>query len=873
VAAPVLLERSGPLAALADAWADVRTSGRGRLVLVPGEAGVGKSALLASFLGSLDGASRVLVGRCDALFTPRPLGPFVDVVEQLGGRVRDLVGSGARPHEVLAELLVELRREPTVLALEDLQWADEASLDVLTLLGRRLAGSPTLVLATYRDDELGPAHPLRLVLGELGTGAAVSRVPLRPLSRTAVAELLGGSGGATVDDLYATTGGNPFFVTEAVAAGAGSAVAVPVSVRDAVLARAARLGRAARAVLDGVAVVPQPCEYWLLGRLAGDDADAVDECLAAGMLTAGPTALQFRHELARLAVESALSGAQRLRLNQQALDALAATASPDPARLAHHAAAAGDAEAVLRYAVLAARRASALGAHREAAEQYARAIAFAGESSAADPGEGLGELFDQRAYACYLSGDFPAALEAQRRALDHHRATGERAQQGAAARAMALLLRYDGDLDLAWELGQEAMRVLEPLGPSHELALTCATLSHLAVSAEDADQARVWGARAAELADRLGDVEVAVYVQLNLAQVALQEDDPSATASYEQALATALEHRLEEQAGRAYVNLVWWSPRGRRYAEADRYVEPGLAYCEERGLDLWRAYLLAYRARSALDRGRWDEAEASASLVLANPRTSPVPRVVANAVLGLLAARRTGDPAWPLLDQAWAAAGPTRELQRMEPAAVARAEALWLAGRDDEVAEATAATLDIAVLRGAAWVVGELAAWRRRAGLDVGASLAASEPFAAELRGDWAAARAAWQQLSAPYEAALVLLASDDEAVVRTALDQLRGLGAEGAVARATRRLRELGARAVPRGPRASTRENPAGLTARELEVARLVADGLRNQEVARRLTLAPRTVDHHVAAVLHKLGVASRGEVGSALRARGIDP
>jgi hypothetical protein len=154
------------------------------------------------------------------------------------------------------------------------------------------------------------------------------------------------------------------------------------------------------------------------------------------------------------------------------------------------------------------------------------------------------------------------------------------------------------------------------------------------MSLEDGDGTVAWGARALELAERLDDVEPSVYALTNIAVAELNAGGPDCRQKLEQSLALALSAGLEEHAGRAYVNLVWWAPRGRGYAAADRYLEAGLEYCSERGLDLWRAYLLAYRARSELDRGRWGDATESAMLVLRDPRTSPVPRIVALAVVG-----------------------------------------------------------------------------------------------------------------------------------------------------------------------------------------------------------------------------------------------
>ena len=186
-----LLERAGELDALARALASVTSSGQGRIVLVAGEAGIGKTALLRRFRADLDGSARVLWARCEPLFTPRPLGPVLELAGQVGGELAARAGDGGRPYDVAAALLRELAGEPSVLVFEDVHWADEATLDVIRLAGRRVADVPTLLVLSYRGDGLDRSHPLRIVLGDLPGSDRVTRVALAGLSPRAVAELVG----------------------------------------------------------------------------------------------------------------------------------------------------------------------------------------------------------------------------------------------------------------------------------------------------------------------------------------------------------------------------------------------------------------------------------------------------------------------------------------------------------------------------------------------------------------------------------------------------------------------------------------------------------------------------------------------------------
>jgi ATP/maltotriose-dependent transcriptional regulator MalT len=850
-----LLERAELFQQLQNAFAEV-TQGQGRLALVYGEAGIGKTSLVEQFVQAQEKQTRVLWGSCDALFTPRPLGPLYDVAQQIRGDLITLLEEEAPRTAIFSATFGELRKTTsTVLVIEDVHWADEATLDLLKFLSRRINKLNALLIITYRDDEIRAEHPLRLVLGDLPR-RFVRRIRLPPLSEQAVGHLAERAG-KHIDDLYTVTSGNPFFVTEVLAS---SEAGVPVTISDAVLSRVARLSPAARGLVELVSVVPAKAELWLVNDAIEPTTAALEECSSSGMLLLDEHTIGFRHELARRSVEDSLPAPRVQSLHAHVLKALLKRGAENHlARVVHHAAKSGDSSAVLEYAPLAARQAAALNAHREAASHYLTELQYADKLTP----EERAELFECRSYECYLTDQMEEALQARREALQIWKRLSDQLRQGDSLRWMS---RF------AWALGRnkeaeshsiEAVRILENSPPGPQLAMAYSNLAQLHMLSDESPQAVLWGSRAIELAEKIGATETLVHALNNVGSAELDAGNEQGRVKLEESLQLALANNLQDHVARAYTNLgaCWLRPRN--YPLALRYFDEGIAYTTEHDLDSYRLYMTACRAQAHFEHGDWDSAADDAGFVLERYQPSAIAKVTALAVLGHLRVRR-GDPdAERLLEEARKLALESGELQRIWPVASARAESAWLKSDTEQLMNEARSLLAMASSHVHPWLKGEFAFWMWRANgmRDTHEEIAA--PYALHISGDWRAAAEAWRKIGCPYEEAMAL-ADGDEAAQLSALEIFERLGARPAAEKLRHALRVTGVRRIPRGPRPSTKTNPYGLTNRQMEVLALMNEGRSNAEIAGRLFISAKTVDHHVSAILAKLDAHTRAEAVS---------
>ncbi|AMY03151.1 AAA family ATPase [Mesorhizobium ciceri] len=861
----MLLERQTQLEQLDGLLAEA-ARGRGSVVALSGEAGAGKTALVEAFVAGAAKATRILRSACEDLSIPDPLGPLYDLAREAQWAMPQAIDArqGQRLPLFSGALDVfETRTQPTLLVIEDLHWADDATLDFVRFLGRRIANTHILVLLTARTDRSEGQARVRRALGEIPSGN-VARIDVPLLSEAAVLSLASAAG-RDGDAIYRVTAGNAFFVTELLCA--DNEMTPPASVRDAVVARAERLSAGARSMLDAVSVFPRRADAWALQGLCGvASAGQLAECVSNGLLDDLGDGYAFRHEIARRAIEMMLTTSYRRLFNQRALSALLENGGVATARLVHHAVEAHNFEAVREFAPIAAREASRVGAHRDAAGYYEVALRQADTL----PVEERAGLYEQYAFECHLIARIDEAIKAQEQARALQKALGNTLKEGDSLRWLSRFAYLLGDRPAADLFGAQAVALLEAVPASAELAMAYSNLSQLAMLAERLDETLSLGGRAIELAEQLGRQDVVCHALNNVGAAEQWLDLASSRLHLARSLEIALEQNFQEHAARAFTNCACGEINQLSYSQAQSFLDRGIDYCVDNDLATWRDYMRGVRAQLLLRQGYWNEAAAEALDVISNDQATALVRYPALVALVKLRLRR-GDPsAEPLLAEMNRFLERGAELQRLLPYAAIVAEQAWLG--EAEIAEALR-LIDLAeTLSPTRAMFAELASWRQilSAGSDAGDTAGMAAPYRMLLAGDWQGAAAVWADLNAPYERALAL-AQGDEPAQRAALEIFETLGAKPVASHVREIMRRNGVIRIARGPRQTTRANSAGLTQRQMEVLQLIERGFSNKRIAEHLTISPKTVDHHVSAVLGKLDAISRGEATAAARDSGL--
>ncbi|MBJ8337796.1 AAA family ATPase [Antrihabitans sp. YC3-6] len=859
-----LTERENEYRELAARAGEAR-GGRGGAVLVSGESGGGKTAFVESFIESWRDDERVLWGACDPLSTPRPLGPLHDVADRFGPTARAVLRDGNQPFDIFAAVFDDLKEQPSILVIDDLHWADQATIDIFRFLLRRVQHTNLLLIGLARDDEVGVTHPLRGLLGDVARSPHALSVTVPPLTLDAVTSLVGQR---SVDPgwLHRVTGGNAFFVCEMLDHRTGD---LPTTVRDAILARTAGLDVAAWDLLNLLTCAPGAIADNLLTDL-GVTLPALRALDDAKLIKRNDRGVAFRHDLCRIAVTSVIPPGAEPALHRRFIDAHYKTPHPDPAVITHHALGAGDRALITEAAADAGRAAARTGAHTQATEFFKIALDSGGAKLVS---EVEAELLELLAAEYYLTDQLADAIAACKRAMTLHEAMRSDLGVSAIHNALAKYEYYNSNRTVADDHIAAAIALLDGSAGSGQpsrlvqLGHNFAFQAFLAVQSTQLDFAKRLLEEARDIAAKFGDSVLQVRVELVEGICAVVSGQQIAREELLELL-RAGPSQIDEIYSSGYTNLSYFDVEQRNLDAATDLLDFCIPLMVEHDLPVCHVVQLGARSRLKLLVGDWNRALADADSVLGR-RSAPLARTWPLLIRGLVTLRRIGDDDGGI-DDAWRLACRYGEPVRMLPVAAAIVEKSWLSGVPDPRLDECRALLNSVPVTGLEWARGELALWLCRAGVPVVVETVAP-PYRLYLNGDFEAAADLFERLSTPYDAALAMAESRKPALVRRAVDMLDRLGADAVAAKVRYDLRLQGTHTVPAPRRATTLANSAGLTTRQIEVLQLLENGLTNAELAERLFLSVKTVDHHVSAILAKLQVTKRRDAVRRAKESGI--
>jgi DNA-binding CsgD family transcriptional regulator len=849
-----LIERDGFLELLRSRFKTIAES-EGHCVFVTGEAGIGKTSLMKAFCKEIKDECTVYQGACDALFTPRPLAPLYDIIWQVNKNLWPTSHNIEERTELFAAFFRELTNQKgrTVIVFEDIHWADEATLDFIKFFGRRITQLPCLFILTYRDDESPFFSSMRNIIAQLPPDT-FTRLHLTPLSREAVTHMASKKG-YNGEDVYTISGGNPFYVTEILAS---YSPGVPENVKDAILAIYDRLDEGTRNAWQICSVIPEGLEINRFAKIKSSSDNGLDHCFALKIIIVKNNRVIFKHELYRRTIEASLSPFKRIALNKKMLDLFLDSFEKEGEveRIVQYAKNANENKLVTKYAPIAARKAACVGAHVEASRLFFTAIEY---SEGNDEGQ-LADFYEAYAYECYLTNEVKEAIiyTGKLLAILKHKVDIEKT--GNCLRFLSRLWWLNGDRERAERFARQAIDFLDNGPSSSAKAMAFSNMSQLKMLFDQFAESMSWGEKAITIARELGDEEVLSHALNNVGsvQMNLQPSKQKGVELLQESLAIALRNSFHEHAARAYSNLGSNGVKMKDYGFAKKILDEGIRYCEERDLDSWRLNMLSLKAYLNLETGNWDKAYSIAEQLVENEDKPRAFKINALVVIATIKMRRGNDDALPMLLQAKTRAFETKELQRIIPSLIALLEYEWLTGRViinkedlDQITGIIEQSIDSAIKS-------EFAFWlwkARKQRLELKEVFEGYESYSAAKVQN---AVAFWERCGNPYAQAMALF-EGKETDKRKAVTIVQKLGATAVNERFKLEMRASGIKSIPRGIRKTTQSNPAFLTNREMDTLQLLKQGLQNKEIASRLFISAKTVDHHISSILFKLDVNSR--------------
>ncbi|MEP4197002.1 MAG: AAA family ATPase [Aliishimia sp.] len=852
----MIVERDAELDVLAKALRSISRGG-GQLVLVRGEAGIGKSTFIEHFLSRAADQHQTVIAWCDPLNTPRPLGPVRDLVAEVNSRTTKQMGEFDYFEGFVAQ--AQKAKAPLVLVLEDLHWADQRSLDWLIYVGRRLSQLPVLLIGSYRDDEIEPSHPLHHALATI-PAARKTNIDLPALSVDAVG-LLDPDGKYRPEKLHRITGGHPYFVAEILNSDSGPD-ALPHSIADVINARISTLSPALQQFLELISCAPGELTPPILSLLHVNNFGALcDEAVAENIMVpvsaSKGQALKFRHELTRLAVCTRM-GPVRKR-ESHTLFLAAHLAQPERARqldmVVFHAEGAQDFKAILANAPLAADRAAALGAHREAAMFLGTALACIDIA----PPQVAAEITEKWAYEAGLSlGIDDAVIAARKRAIELWTKLARPDRVGENLRWLSRLYWYRGEAQKAEAYVLQAIDILEGEAVTAETGKAFALRAQFYMLQDRMKKAVKWAARALTIAQQFSDFETQAHALNTTGSAKLFRGDSEGELYLRQSLSIAHDYALHEQAARVYTNLSECLIEMRELDRAEALLEEGIAFDTANDLDAWTYYLIGRKAQLRFEQNRYEDSVQIAQSVLKQPNQTLLMQLPARIILSRAKLRLGSADAVAELDEATEHAKQIGEPQYLVTMLVAKVEHAVLQN-DPSLARGALHTLsgmDAAVF--SAGKRGDYQFWAHLVGA-ASRQMSVPEPYALFLSGEYDAAAMLFEAQGANYLSGWVRVA---QGTVECADKIFATYGATAARQSIRKRFEMPSLTAHSRGLYRAAKAHPYELTGKEQAVLAMLADGKSNALIASELSRSRRTIENHVSSILSKLSCNNRLEV-----------
>ena len=859
----MLLERDDLLTTLSESKEKAQ-SGHGSIILVSGEAGVGKTALLQAFRDAQKDDA-FFWGMCDALFTPQALGPVYDIALGLSDDIKKLALRSAKPNELFPVILSDLgKNNVKILVIEDIHWADYATLDFIKYVGRRISILNALLIVSFRDDEITETHPAQSVFGDLPSKHTV-RLEVKPLSQAAV-DTLNRSSKYNSAELYRITDGNPFFITELLSSQTDD-VALPVSIKEAVNARLNRLSAEERRFLEFASIVPGAIDIKLLENELPNAELLAMACVGRKLLKSDVDgSLRFRHELARLATQSRIAAGKMQYYHTKILETLLSQSDTTlVSQIVHHAAGAGDSRTVLHYAPIAADEAANIGSHREAANHLATALKHVDKASP----EQAATLYERWAYEAGLALRIDDDVIAARlHAVTLWRALGRMEKVGDNLRWLSRLHWYRGEAAQANSYVDEAVRILEDEAPSKEKAMAFSLRSQIHMLNGRMQQAIEWGERALNTSANLDIPDVKIHALNNIGTAKIFRGNTEGLDDMNESLTLAKKYHYHEDAARVYTNLAEYAVEFRDFDLAEKILSEGIAYDTQHDLDSWTFYLIGRLAQLRLEQGRLAEAVTVAEGVLEKKDLTLLMRLPALTVLAKAKLRLGASDSHSRLQLALEDALSTDELQYITPIRTALIEQAWYDGASDMAEEHFDAVLPLLSESSSGWVIGEFFFWAQKCELPTPdwAVEILPDPYRLNHAKKFSEASHAFKALNSHYAAATCICDGHSENELVEAYKIAREICSSPLIGKirqaaaiagiSTNQFKKL------RGPYRAARRHPLNLTQKEQQVLQHVVNGASNQEIADELSRSKRTVEHHVASIFRKMNAENRVEV-----------